>query len=109
MLAAWPGWCVCECECACVCVSAFVCLLIASLSLIRNDQYASIPFAFSRGALIKSGRGAAALTDDWLTDASRLPLFSDDEVRLGQLQTLRLGQERAAAPDEERTHRQHVR
>lgn len=90
-------------------VCVFVCLLIASLSLIRNDQYASIPFAFSRGALIKSGRGAAALTDDWLTDASRLPLFSDDEVRLGQLQTLRLGQERAAAPDEERTHRQHVR
>lgn len=63
-----------------VCVCVFVCLLIASLSLIRNDQYASIPFAFSRGALIKSGRGAAALTDDWLTDAwltdaSRLPLF----------------------------------
>lgn len=95
----------------CVSVCVFVCLLIASLSLIRNDQYASIPFAFSRGALIKSGAAALTddwLTDDWLTDASRLPLFSDDEVRLGQLQTLRLGQERAAAPDEERTHRQHV-
>lgn len=36
------------------------------------------------------------------------PLFSDDEVRLGQLQTLRLGQERAEAPDEKRSHRQHV-
>ncbi len=85
-----------------VCVN---CVLV--LNPVRSISYRSLCLELYQFNYIRVSRRVAFLSVRWPVCLPSV-YVTDDEVCLGQLQALRLGQEWAAAFDEERAHWQHV-